>query len=546
MIISEPGVYESGIINLPVGLSSGLPAGPRPMRLSGLLEGMACVGPAEDGDISGLALDSRSTHPGDLFMACVGTYGRGHDFIAQALSAGAAAVAYDSSVAVHVELTAAPSYQTGAPLIAVEDLGRQVGEIAGRFYGRPSHELCMVGITGTNGKTSCAHFLGQALSADHPCAVIGTLGYGLYGRPVGQSGARGGFELRRAATHTTPDAISVHGLLAELRRLSARAAVMEVSSHALAQDRVAGVAFDIALFTNLSRDHLDYHGDLESYAGAKRRLFQSPGLKYAVINTDDAYGRRFLGELPAQIRGLGYGLNASGDARRPDVWASALELRSHGLKMQVHSPWGTGVLESPLIGAFNARNLLAVLGALLLMDVPLSEALYRLGRLRTVSGRTEVFRAGPDRPLAVVDYAHTPDALEQVLSALRAHCGHGRLWCVFGCGGDRDQGKRPLMGEVAERLADRVIVTDDNPRHEDGGVIVKAILAGMRDPSTARVERDRARAIALAVGEAGAGDVVLIAGKGHEDYQQIGDHKYPFSDRLQVEMLGFHADGGSP
>lgn len=528
---------EHAVMSLAYGLPSPLPAGPRagPRRLSALLEGVARVGPAEDRDISGLALDSRSTRPGDLFMACVGTHGRGHDFIAQALRAGAAAVAYDSSAAVHAELSAAHK----VPFIAVEGLGRQVGEIAGRFYGYPSRELCVVGITGTNGKTSCAHFLGQALAVDHPCAVIGTLGYGLYGRL-----AQGGFELRRAATHTTPDAVSLHGLLAELSALSARSAIMEVSSHALAQDRVAGIAFDLALFTNLSRDHLDYHGDLESYAGAKQRLFQSQGLRHAVINTDDPYGRHFLAELPAQVRGLSYGLSAmaSRGGGYPDLWASELELGSDGLKMKVYSPWGDGMLESPLLGPFNAQNLLAVLGALLLMDMPLSEALYRLGRLRTVSGRTELFRAGPGRPLAVVDYAHTPDALEQILSALRAHCGHGRLWCVLGCGGDRDQGKRPLMGEVAERLADRIIVTDDNPRHEDGSVIVKAILAGMRDPQSVRVERDRARAIALAVSEAGADDVVLVAGKGHEDYQQIGDRKYPFSDRLQMQVLGFHAD----
>jgi UDP-N-acetylmuramoyl-L-alanyl-D-glutamate--2,6-diaminopimelate ligase len=279
---------------------------------------------------------------------------------------------------------------------------------------------------------------------------------------------------------------------------------------------------------------------VEAYAGAKQRLFHLPGLKHALINADDPYGRRFLASLPPGVQGCAYGLD--GPASALHIWGSALSYTATGLSMHVHTPWGAARLQSRLLGAFNARNLLAVLGTLLLNGVSLTDAIIRLGRLSTVSGRMEMFSAGAHRPLVVVDYAHTPDALEQVLQALRPHCS-GQLYCVFGCGGERDAGKRPLMGEVVERLADRAVVTDDNPRHEDGDAIVQAILDGMTRPERAWMERDRARAIVLAIHEARGGDVVLIAGKGHECFQQVGNSQIPFSDRAQVEALGFTPTG---
>jgi UDP-N-acetylmuramoyl-L-alanyl-D-glutamate--2,6-diaminopimelate ligase len=510
------------------------PRSTQPIKLGKLLAGLAEIDSAWDREVWGLSLDSRDTRPGDLFLACIGTRSRGHDYIMQAVRSGAVAVAFDTDAELPNPEHGGAS-AVGVPLIGVQALGKRVGSIAGRFYGHPSQDLYVVGITGTNGKTSCAHFLAQALAHDRPCGVIGTVGYGLY--PKGEQALL----RRQAATHTTPDPVSLQRVLAELRDQKARHVVMEVSSHALVQDRVAGVGVELAVFTNLSRDHLDYHGDMESYAAAKERLFQRPGLKQAVINTDDLYGRRYLSALPDAVQGLSYGLARARGS--PQLWGDKLELSATGLRLDVHTPWGQGTIESRLLGHFNALNLLAVLGTLLLMGVPLADALNRLSRVSSVDGRMQTFRAGTDRPLVVVDYAHTPDALDQVLRALRRHC-QGRLWCVFGCGGERDAGKRPLMGVTAEGLADQVIVTDDNPRHEDGDVIVQAILAGMRAPQKAWVERNRKCAIALAIREARAGDVVLIAGKGHESYQQVGDQRLPFSDRAQVERLGFGTGGG--
>jgi UDP-N-acetylmuramoyl-L-alanyl-D-glutamate--2,6-diaminopimelate ligase len=305
---------------------------------------------------------------------------------------------------------------------------------------------------------------------------------------------------------------------------------MEVSSHALAQGRANGVAFDVAVFTNLSRDHLDYHGSLGAYAEAKRRLFHFPGLRAAVLNLDDPVGTSILAQLPAGVDGLGYTL---ADDPRARLRAVGLAIGPHGVRMDLETPVGPGRLESPLLGRFNASNLLAALGALLTLDLPLPALLAALGAARAVRGRMERFGGVAGLPLVVVDYAHTPDALEQVLGTLREHCA-GALTCVFGCGGERDRGKRPEMGRVAERLADRVVVTDDNPRREDPERIVAEILAGLTAPERARVERDRSRAIDDAVRGARAGDVVLVAGKGHEDYQEVAGVRRPFSDQAVV------------
>jgi UDP-N-acetylmuramoyl-L-alanyl-D-glutamate--2,6-diaminopimelate ligase len=413
------------------------------------------------------------------------------------------------------------------PAIAVPALSQVTGLIAERFYGHPSRGLFMIGVTGTDGKTSCSHYIARALdTADRRCGIIGTLGYGLYN------------ELS-VGTHTTPDALTVQQALHNMQGDGARCVVAEVSSHAMDQGRVRGVDFDLAILTNLSRDHLDYHGDFESYAHAKRKLFHAEGLRYAVINADDEFGRRLLDEIPPGVAPIAYRLeNPPYPTRFPAQWVlgSALELDVTGLRLEVTTPWGGGVLASRLLGRFNASNLLAALAALCVAGLPFEEALRRLADARTVPGRMERFDLGAHRPLAVVDYAHTAGALEEVLRSLRVHCS-GRLWCVFGAGGDRDRGKRPLMAAAAESLADRVVLTDDNPRGEDPQRIMADILSGFTAPGEVQVEHSRGRAIAETLREAGPDDIVLIAGKGHETVQIIGNKALPFSDRERVLAL---------
>ncbi len=481
-----------------------------------LLDGIVKLPGLPEAQIGGLALDSRQVAPGDLFFALEGTQAHGKQFVEQAIERGAAAVLLETQWARTGE-------RNGVPVISVPGLRFKLGALAERWFGNPSQAMTVVGVTGTNGKTSVSHFIAQALRVDGPCGLIGTLGYGLVG-----NGLPG--DLRPGA-HTTPDAIALHGLLAGMCDAGAQQAVMEVSSHALEQGRVAGVAFDVAVFTNLSRDHLDYHGDMASYGRAKRRLFETPGLKYAVINLDDTFGQSLLAGMPGAVGTVSYGFD---DSRLPpSLLGSDLRLDSQGLRMRIDSDWGSGELAVPLLGRFNAENLLAAFAALLACGLGFDEVLARLSRAQPVPGRMQRLGGGPGEPLVVVDYAHTPDALTQVLDALRAH-GAGRLSCVFGCGGDRDVGKRPLMARAAERAADRIIVTDDNPRSEDPEVIVADIFSGFDNADAVTVINDRASAIRHAVVTAAEGDVVLIAGKGHEDCQLVGGQRLPFSDTDQV------------
>lgn len=487
--------------------------------LSELLEGIAAVTAGEDRIVNGVALDSRQVRPGYLFLACNGLAQRGHEFISAAVAQGAIAVAYEIAEG---ELSFLSARVGNVPLLAVVNLSQQAGLIAERFYGYPSRDLFVIGITGTNGKTSCSQFLAHALNRDdRPCGIIGTLGNGLAGQLT-------------PGTHTTPDAITLHRLFADLRAAGARSVAMEVSSHALAQGRVSAVIFAAAVFTNLSRDHLDYHGDMAAYAAAKQRLFHAPNLRYAVVNGDDAFGQEILASLSPEVTAVSYGLSGPVAANVPHVQGKVLQLSREGLVIAVQTPWGEGRLQTPLLGRFNASNLLAVMATLLVTGMPLSEALQRLGQVRPVAGRMECFGGDGRQPLVVVDYAHTPDALEQALTALREHC-RGQLWCVFGCGGDRDRGKRPLMGAAATRLADHVIITDDNPRSEDPAQIAADILADIADKERGTIIHDRHSAIAAAIEQAGADDVVLVAGKGHETMQQIGDRKYPFRDQAEVQ-----------
>jgi len=449
-----------------------------------------------------LVADSRQVRPGDVFLAFPGATHDGRHYIAAAVAAGAAAVLWEP----HGAVAAADLPLEHRP---VPDLRRQAAALANAWWETPSRHLWMIGITGTNGKTSVSHWLGQALDAlGRRAAIIGTLGNGPVGALAGSS-------------HTTPDAVTLHGLLAHYRAAGVDAVAMEVSSHALDQDRVEGVHFDVAVLTNLSRDHLDYHGDMASYAQAKARLFGWPGLAYAVLNLDDAFGRSLAANLAGgPTRVLGYGLD------RGELRGRLRRLDDRGLTLAVECDWGRAEIDSPLIGRFNASNLLACLGALLVSGIGLDAAIAALAEVRPVAGRMQRL-GGVGGPGVIIDYAHTPDALEQVLRTLRPLT-PGRLLCVFGCGGGRDRGKRPLMGEVAAALADRVIVTSDNPRHEDPAEIAADILAGMPPGQTVILEREAA--IQAAIAEAGAADMVLIAGKGHETHQEIAGERRPFSD----------------
>lgn len=456
--------------------------------------------------IRGLVLDSRHIEPGDAFVAIAGFGAHGLGFVEQAQAAGASAILF--------EPPAPAEFEVPADAIAVPGLRARMGDMADRFHARPSRDMSMVGVTGTNGKTSTVQLLAQAWHLRGVRAgSVGTLGAGLYGEVV-------------ATGFTTPLVLQMHALLAQLRDAGAKAVAMEVSSHALDQGRVDNVHFDVAVFTNLTRDHLDYHGDMAGYGAAKARLFAWPELKAAVINLDDAFGRELSGQLPQEVRGIG--LSSRGEENAA-LRAENLNLDGNGIAFDLLIEGQAYGVQSKLLGRFNVDNLLAVAGALhALGDAP-TDIARTLSRLQPIHGRMNRLGGDGERPLVVIDYAHTPDALEQALTSLRDHA-PARLICVFGCGGERDAGKRPQMAASAERLADVVIVTDDNPRAEDGDAIVADIVAGFARPDSVVVQRDRAKAIARAIGEAAPNDIVLIAGKGHEPYQEVAGVKHPFDD----------------
>ncbi|MEW5838656.1 MAG: UDP-N-acetylmuramoyl-L-alanyl-D-glutamate--2,6-diaminopimelate ligase [Pseudomonadota bacterium] len=497
------------------------------MMLSGLLADLAVVSAQDDVLLHGLSADSRKVQAGDLFVARRGSRVDGLSVAPDAVRRGAVAVlaGHGDAAALRAEL--------GVPVFVLDDFPQALGVVADRFYGAPSKALQVIGVTGTNGKTSISHFIAQALnSVGKRAGLIGTLGMGLCGQ-------------MQPSSYTTPHVLEVHAELARQRDLGAQYVVMEVSSHALDQGRVAGVRFRAAVLSNLSQDHLDYHADMEHYAQAKRRLFADLQPRAAIINMDDPFGRELLESLQFHPALWAYGLGETPWAARD---ASLLEVRSmqldaHGMRLGLLTPQGEAQLSSPLLGQFNASNLLAALATLLELGMPMSDALAALSRVEAPAGRMERFHAS-GRPLCVVDYAHTPDALAQALATLRAHLkpksggrSSGRLWVVFGCGGERDVSKRPRMGLVAAELADRVIVTDDNPRGEDAEGIVQGILAGMAQRDHVLVERDRRRAIAFALSEAAPEDIILIAGKGHEDYQEIDGVRHAYSDRDTVRAL---------
>jgi UDP-N-acetylmuramoyl-L-alanyl-D-glutamate--2,6-diaminopimelate ligase len=493
------------------------------ISLSVLLADITFVPKQYDRHISDLALDSRKVKAGDLFFACVGTQTDGRKYINQAIENGAIAVVCEGEE----KVPPIKEYEhcgRKVPLVSISDLNDKVAIIAARFFGEPAKNLFLIGITGTTGKTSTCHFIASCLEmAGEPAGIIGTLGNGRPGH-------------LENPTHTTPDPIELQRMLAKFVAAGIKKVVMEVSSHGLDQKRVKGLNFTIAIFTNLSRDHLDYHKTMDSYANAKRQLFLYPNLQYAVINSDDEFGRQLITEFRDQLKVYAY--SASGrflDNHLPQIRVQQANVERSGLTASIHTPWGDGVLHSQLLGRFNISNLLAVLTTIGILGIPLKTALSYLAKLQGVPGRMELYGGG-DKPLVVVDFAHTPEALLQVLLTVREYC-DGELWCVFGCGGDRDKGKRPQMGAIAESHADHVIITDDNPRTEKSLAIISDILQGMHKSDAAVIEHDRHRAISHAIQCAHKDDVVLIAGRGGEQFQIIGTEKQPINDSVVVQMI---------
>ncbi|MBI2993991.1 MAG: UDP-N-acetylmuramoyl-L-alanyl-D-glutamate--2,6-diaminopimelate ligase [Gammaproteobacteria bacterium] len=490
------------------------------ISLGTLLCGYAAVRAQDERQISGVCMDSRRVRSGDLFLACTGTRTSGVRYIDEALKRGAAAVAIEADGAV-------ARLQDGVPVIPIADLRARAGIIVSRFFGDPSAFLNVIGITGTNGKSSVAHYIAGSLHRLKPgsAGMIGTLGYGPFG------------QLAPAAL-TTPDPVTLQGEFAYLRNLGVQTVVMEVSSHALQQGRIAGVAFQTAVFTNLSRDHLDFHRDMQDYSLAKRRLFEQAGLRQAVLNLDDAFGLELYRQFADRLETAGFTVAEEPEARPQAgrIVTAWIEEATLGLqRLRIRSPWGEGPLRCALTGRFNASNVLAALTVLCLRGVSFEQAVTVLQLAVPVAGRMECFTA-PGRPTVVVDYAHTPDALAQALEALRPHC-RGTLICVFGCGGDRDRGKRAEMGAAAEANADRLVITSDNPRSEPPLQIIEEISTGLTRGVPVRVEPDRIAAVTAAIREARPVDVVLVAGKGHETYQEIAGRRISYSDRLLVQDL---------
>lgn len=475
------------------------------MSLRMLLEGWLANPP--DIAVAGLELDSRRLEAGDAFIAVQGSEVHGMKFAAQAVKRGCVAVVHDGGCVIP---------DLDVPFVEVTGLRDRLGELASRFWAAPSDLMTLVGVTGTNGKSSVAHFLAQSWQRAHGVAgLIGTLGYGALGD-------------LRPTDRTTPDVLQINEILARLLDSGVDRVAMEVSSHALAQGRSQALQFEAAVFTNLSRDHLDYHLDMDAYAASKRRLFTDFAPRFAIINHDDLTGRKWIGELHGDTEILSYGM-----APGAELQAAIRGVDADGMYLSMSGPWGESEFRTGLIGAFNVSNLLATAGTLCLLGMSWGEVVRELEMMNPVPGRMLRLGGEPGQPVVVVDYAHTPDAMAHALEAVRAHLS-GRLVCVFGCGGNRDRGKRAEMGHIAESLADEIVITSDNPRHESVNSIINDVLAGMDDPGRALVEPDRAAAITRAIHSHGPGDIVLIAGKGHEAWQEVGSQKLPFSDEAVV------------
>ncbi len=485
------------------------------MKLKDLLAGFVSFTHTDlDIEISGLTLDSRKVAAGNVFIALAGSRQHGLSHAKQAITQGACAIVFDPAGG-GKEL--AEDLQGNIPMIAVENLGLVLGDIAARFYGDPSSLMTVIGITGTNGKTSCSQFLSQVLD---DCGIIGTLGWGEWGK-------------LHKTVNTTPDALAIQNIFASLWTSGKKTVAMEVSSHGLEQGRVNGVRFKGAVFTNISRDHLDYHGTMENYLQAKLALLQMPDLAFVVVNLDDAYSEQILAAIPATLQVWGV-THASHSLAKVHEGIVAENIINNTTGIEFSVRWRDEVhkVTIPLYGDFNVENVLCVLAVMLALGMPLVEATHKLARLQAVEGRMQRF-GGNDQPLIFVDYAHTPDALDKVLASVKKHC-HQDLWVVFGCGGNRDKGKRAEMGACAEQWANHVIVTDDNPRFENSLDIVNDILSGCKDRHKIEVIQNREQAIRGTIARAKAGDCIVIAGKGHEDYQEINGERCSFSDSACV------------
>ena len=461
--------------------------------------------------LTGISTDSRTLQEGDVFLACQGATSHGIDFLDQAITANVAAVVWDSATAADVE-----SGLGSVPMIPIEGLAGHIGTIANRWFDTPSRSVRIAAVTGTNGKTTVAYLIAKCQQLlEHKCGYIGTLGSGIDA-------------IEGAGGMTTPACIELNTLLAAFRDQGVRRAAIEVSSHALQQKRVDGMYFDAAIFTNLSRDHIDYHGDMRAYGEVKARLFLDNDINNRIICIDSEFGAELAARCSGNVIAVSTQLGWEGNGTS-FVRVCSVDTNAAGSRISIASSWGSAEIDLQLPGEFNVTNALEVLALLLSWDTPLDDACAVLGQVSAPPGRMELVKPGQHEqlPAVYIDYSHTPASLEAALNALRAHC-VGELWCVFGCGGDRDRGKRPLMGEIARRLADHAIVTNDNPRSEAPAQIVADITAGMG--SDAVVIEDRRAAIAHAVSVAGSNDIVLVAGKGHENYQIIGEQREVFSD----------------
>ncbi|MFI4937757.1 MAG: UDP-N-acetylmuramoyl-L-alanyl-D-glutamate--2,6-diaminopimelate ligase [Candidatus Berkiellales bacterium] len=495
------------------------------MKLQALLQNIVDYSGKQEIDIAGLTLNSERVKANELFIALQGVTSEGQRHIQQAIQNGAKAILCEG------ETHSFQGNSSQIPIVKLKNIPLYLDDLAKRFYGEPSKDLSLIGVTGTNGKTTTTFLLAQALNRlGLKTAVLGTLGYG--------------FMNQLAPSYlTTPDPISLQKYLKDLKDQKAKAVVMEVSSHGLEQNRVKQIHFQSAMFTNLTQDHLDYHGNMDAYGRAKQKLFQFPTLERAVINADSAYADKILAVTKRDLPVVLYSLHHSFQkfsSRRSSLFTLSVDkfsLDHKGIKAMVKSSWGNGILRSPLLGEFNLSNLVGVLGELCLQGVPFEDALGALSVAAAPPGRMQRI-GGMNDPQIIIDYAHTPDALENALKAARVHC-HRRLWCVFGCGGDRDHDKRAKMGDIAGRFADRIVITNDNPRSEKPRQIINDILEGVTIEYSEKVmiEEDRQQAIEYALQHALPIDTILIAGKGHENYQIIGEKKLPFNDAECVKLF---------
>ena len=472
-----------------------------------------------DSKITGIQLDSRLVNTGDLFIAC---FGRSHDarnFIDQAIRKGCGAVLAEFTSGMNrLEVRA------NVPIIGVENLSKKVSEIASRFYHHPSSQLKVIGITGTNGKTSCSKFIATALQKlGYRCGMMGTLGCGVP-------------DALEKTLLTTPDAVLAQRQLAQMVSKNCEHVAMEVSSVGLDQKRVEAIRFDTAVFTNLTRDHLDYHKTMSEYAESKRKLFQWPGLKSAVLNLDDEFSLSLINSIRKEVEIFTYSVSN----RNASVYSESLTFSKSGYSALVNTPFGCKKLSGELLGRFNFSNVLAVIATIISLmarensgRLDLAKIIDSISSLSSADGRMEIVNS-PNEITTIVDYAHTPDSLKNALETLKCHS-KGEIWCVFGCGGNRDEGKRPIMGEIAELFADHIVITDDNPRNEPGDRIVSQILSGIQTHHNVSIIRNRAKAISHVIASASPADLILIAGKGHETYQEISGRRVIFSDKAHAK-----------